>query len=389
MLFSCPALGAARVRLQARPLEGRLQDLDARVIHQLRVVAEQLETVRRLDQVEIALRVELQDVFVEQTGWTRALEVRHRGHAGRHCRREEVRRRDDALCTCCLGDPFHLARHRPVVRLVEVGLQCCVPSDFEFELLVRHHGPGDRVGRPGALQQLPCGEEARPDQPAARRRLAQFGRLVQAVAHRQDRRHAPGQVRRMDARTVQIDVVARRMRVHLEQPRHHGLVRRVDEGDAGVPATLLVRPHSDDATPLDDDVDAQYLSIRYTERLAAAGIERSVGSACDSYDNALAETVIGLYKRRRSSGGGGPGRGVDNVGSPPSRGLRGTTLTVCSSRLATCRRPSSSRPSVSTRGSPRWPGRAAAGRGGLQFGRVCGRNAVPGVARAACVAASR
>jgi len=40
----------------------------------------------------------------------------------------------------------------------------------------------------------------------------------------------------------------------------------------------------------------QYLSIRYTERLALAGIEPSVGSRGDSYDNALAESIIGLYK---------------------------------------------------------------------------------------------
>jgi putative transposase len=40
----------------------------------------------------------------------------------------------------------------------------------------------------------------------------------------------------------------------------------------------------------------QYLSIRYTERLAEAGAEPSVGSVGDSYDNALAETIIGLYK---------------------------------------------------------------------------------------------
>jgi transposase InsO family protein len=44
------------------------------------------------------------------------------------------------------------------------------------------------------------------------------------------------------------------------------------------------------------DRGVQYLSIRYTERLAEAGIESSVGSVGDSYDNALAETVIGLYK---------------------------------------------------------------------------------------------
>jgi putative transposase len=60
------------------------------------------------------------------------------------------------------------------------------------------------------------------------------------------------------------------------------------------------------------DRGTQYTSIRYTERLAAAGIERSVGSVGDSYDNALAETINGLYKteviRRR-----GPWRNVDAV----------------------------------------------------------------------------
>jgi putative transposase len=40
----------------------------------------------------------------------------------------------------------------------------------------------------------------------------------------------------------------------------------------------------------------KYLSIRYTERLAENGVEASVGSVGDSYDNALAETVIGLFK---------------------------------------------------------------------------------------------
>ncbi len=60
------------------------------------------------------------------------------------------------------------------------------------------------------------------------------------------------------------------------------------------------------------DRGSQYLSIRYTERLAEAGIEPSVGSVGDSYDNALAETIIGLYKteliRRR-----GPWKGLDDV----------------------------------------------------------------------------
>jgi putative transposase len=44
------------------------------------------------------------------------------------------------------------------------------------------------------------------------------------------------------------------------------------------------------------DRGSQYLSIKYTERLAEAGIEPSVGSVGDSYDNALAETINGLYK---------------------------------------------------------------------------------------------
>jgi putative transposase len=60
------------------------------------------------------------------------------------------------------------------------------------------------------------------------------------------------------------------------------------------------------------DRGGQYLSIRYTERLAEAGAACSVGSRGDSYDNALAESTIGLYKteliRRR-----GPWRGLDDL----------------------------------------------------------------------------
>ena len=44
------------------------------------------------------------------------------------------------------------------------------------------------------------------------------------------------------------------------------------------------------------DRGSQYLSIKYTERLAEAGIDPSVGSVGDSYDNALAESIIGLFK---------------------------------------------------------------------------------------------
>jgi len=60
------------------------------------------------------------------------------------------------------------------------------------------------------------------------------------------------------------------------------------------------------------DRGVQYVSIRYTERLAETGAVNSVGSKGDSYDNALAETIIGLYKaelvRNR-----GPWRGLDDL----------------------------------------------------------------------------
>ncbi len=55
------------------------------------------------------------------------------------------------------------------------------------------------------------------------------------------------------------------------------------------------RPHTN-ALIHHSDRGSQYLSILYTERLAQAGIEPSVGSRGDSYDNALAETINGLYK---------------------------------------------------------------------------------------------
>jgi putative transposase len=59
--------------------------------------------------------------------------------------------------------------------------------------------------------------------------------------------------------------------LHARQPTQGGLIHHSDRG-------------------------VQYLSIRYTERLAEAGIEPSVGSVGDSYDNALAESINGLYK---------------------------------------------------------------------------------------------
>ena len=56
------------------------------------------------------------------------------------------------------------------------------------------------------------------------------------------------------------------------------------------------QPQRDQSLIHHSDRGSQYVSIRYTERLAEAGIEPSVGSKGDSYDNALAETINGLYK---------------------------------------------------------------------------------------------
>ncbi len=72
------------------------------------------------------------------------------------------------------------------------------------------------------------------------------------------------------------------------------------------------RPVQQDGLIHHSDRGVQYVSIRYTERLAEAGIEPSVGSVGDSYDNALAETINGLYKaeviHRKSSW-----RSIDDV----------------------------------------------------------------------------
>jgi putative transposase len=58
---------------------------------------------------------------------------------------------------------------------------------------------------------------------------------------------------------------------------------------------MPVRHHRN---PHHSDRGKQYVSIRYTERLLEAGIEPSVGSVGDSYDNAMAETINGLSRLR-------------------------------------------------------------------------------------------
>lgn len=66
--------------------------------------------------------------------------------------------------------------------------------------------------------------------------------------------------------------------------------------DALEQALYARQPAPEDELIHHSDRGSQYISIRYSERLAEAGIEPSVGSKGDSYDNALAETINGLYK---------------------------------------------------------------------------------------------
>lgn len=70
------------------------------------------------------------------------------------------------------------------------------------------------------------------------------------------------------------------------------------------------RPVRDDGLVHHSDRGSQYLALRYTDRLAVPGVQPSVGSVGDSYDNALAETINGLFKaeviHRR-----GPWRGME------------------------------------------------------------------------------
>jgi len=89
-----------------------------------------------------------------------------------------------------------------------------------------------------------------------------------------------------------IDIYARRIvGWRASRTAHAGFVL-----DALEQAIHARRPGHQSGLVHHSDRGSQYLSIKYTERLAEAGIEPSVGSVGDSYDNALAETINGLYK---------------------------------------------------------------------------------------------
>jgi len=88
----------------------------------------------------------------------------------------------------------------------------------------------------------------------------------------------------------------------------------------------------------------QYLAIRYTERLAEAGAVTSVGSRGDSYDNALAESTIGLYKTELI-GRRGPWRNLDDVELATLEWSTGTTTDACTAPATTDPPPSTKPPS--------------------------------------------
>ncbi|SDP28030.1 putative transposase [Nakamurella panacisegetis] len=94
-----------------------------------------------------------------------------------------------------------------------------------------------------------------------------------------------------------------------------------------------------------NDRGSQYTSVAFTERLADAGIDASVGRTGDSFDNALAETINGLYKTEliKPRGPGGPS---SRSKSPPWNGSTGSTTAACTSTTATSHRSNSSRPTT-------------------------------------------
>jgi putative transposase len=130
------------------------------------------------------------------------------------------------------------------------------------------------------------------------------------------------------------------------------------------------------------DRGSQYLSVRYTERLAENGAGTSVGSRGNSYDNALAESVIGLYKaelvRHR-----GPGAASTTSSSRRSSGSTGGTTADSSNRSATSHPPRKKPTTTVNRAEPKRPdstNRASKNPGAVQDSdcrRSCGRHLCP------------
>lgn len=117
-------------------------------------------------------------------------------------------------------------------------------------------------------------------------------------------------------------------------------MRRVERSDFRLPVIINTSKIRVLRRPVES---AQYLSIKYTERLAEAGIEPSVGSVGDSYDNALAETINGLSKaeviHRR-----GPWRSLESVEYATLEWVDWFTTTAACLSLLETSRPQKPRP---------------------------------------------
>lgn len=125
------------------------------------------------------------------------------------------------------------------------------------------------------------------------------------------------------------------------------------------------------------DAGSQYTSIAFTERLAAAGIDPSVGSIGDAFDNALAESVISLFKTELIKHRG-PWRTADQVEiatpelhrlvqPPPAvRGMRGHPARRTPRPPTTVTTPPSPRPATQPHRSPDTPGRFSGGAKGVR-----------------------
>ena len=106
------------------------------------------------------------------------------------------------------------------------------------------------------------------------------------------------------------------------------------------------------------DAGSEYLAIRYGRELTAAGMTPSVGSVGDSYDNALAESMIGLYKTEVIAHQG-PWRDLAQVETATATWAAGSTSSGCSGRSAGGRRPNTSRPTTPANWARPPPHRAA------------------------------
>ena len=127
--------------------------------------------------------------------------------------------------------------------------------------------------------------------------------------------------------------------------------------DALEQALYARRPQRDGALIHHSDRGSQYVSIRYTERLAQAGIEPSVGSRGDSYDTHWPRRSTGCT-RPSSFTAGRRGRHAKPSNWPPLNGSRGSTTIDYSSRSATSRQPKP-RQTTGANNNPRLPIQAA------------------------------